>query len=147
MLNEMMWSYSAGESAEDHYVLRKDTLDSISQSLQDVIGKEMFNSEYLNTLENREETIEEARNTLYLKVINEIQNLGLGKWAVHFMSSENDYLLLPTEKGTLKESFKLTIDKLNNYDSLKMLELKQEINNDQSYSEVLRIKDVLKRLL
>jgi len=30
----------------------------------------------------------------------------------------------------LKDDFKLTIEVLNNYDALKMLELKQEINND-----------------
>lgn len=154
MVNEMMWGYSAGAVADDHYVLRKDTLESIEKALRDVIDTEKFSDDYLNTLpknekrekEREEEAIQEAKNTRYLQMLNEIQNLQLGYWRVEFLNSNNDYLLIPIEKGMLKESFNLTVDVLNGYDALKMLELKQAINNDQAYHEILRVKDVLKRI-
>ena len=151
MLNEMQWAYSAGQVADDHYVLRSDRLDSIRQSLIDVVDNEMFSAGYLNSLPTNEKTeeekIQEARNTVYLQVVNEIQNLGLSRWKVEFMNSNNDYILIPSEKGILKETFNLTIDVLNEYDPIKMLELKQVLGDGHAYHEVLRIKDVLKRLL
>jgi len=151
MLNEMQWAYSAGQVADDHYVLRSDRLDSIRQSLIDVVDNEMFSVGYLDSLPANEQTeeskIEEARNTIYLKVINEIQNLGLSRWRVEFMNGENDYLLIPSEKGMLKDSFNLTVDRLNGYDAIKMLELKQALGGGHAYNEILRVKDVLKRLL
>jgi len=153
MMNEMAWAYSAGQTNDDHYVLRKDTLKSIEQSLKNVIDKEMFDSEYLDSLpenkvdENSPEAIQEARNTQYLKVMNEIDNLGLGHWKLEFMNSDNDYLLVPVEKGMLSEKFNLTVDKLKDYDTIKMLELKQKLQHSQAYHEITRVKDVLKRLL
>jgi len=151
MLNEMAWAYSAGAVADDHYVLRSDTLASIEKSLRDVINTEKFNSVYLDSLPKNEaskdEAIKEAKNQIYLKVINEIQSLGLGLWRVEFMNSFNDYLLVPATKGMLKEGFNLTVDVLNTYDMIKMLELKQALNNPQAYHEIQRVKDVLKRLL
>lgn len=153
MLNEMAWAYSAGQTADDHYVLRKDTMDSIEQALKTIVDREMFNQEYLETLptneneETKEEAITEARNTVYLQVINEIGNLRLGHWRVEFMNSDNDYLLIPVEKGMLNEEYKLTVDKLKDFDMLKMLELKQKLNHEQAYHEITRVKDVLKRLL
>jgi len=151
MLNEMQWAYSAGQVADDHYVLRTDRLDSIRQSLMDVVDKEMFSKEYLNSLpaneQSEEEKFLEARNTVYLQVVNEIQNLNLNRWRVEFMDGNNDYILIPSEKGILKESFNLTVDRLNGYDAIKMLELKKVLGDGQAYHEILRVKDVLKRLL
>jgi hypothetical protein len=155
MLNEMAWAYSAGQTADDHYVLRKDTMESIEQALKTIVDREMFNQDYLETLptneeakeEAKEEAITEARNTVYLKVINEIDSLRLGHWKVEFMNSDNDYLLVPVEKGMLSEKFRLTVDKLKDFDTIKMLELKHKLNHAQAYHEITRVKDVLKRLL
>lgn len=135
MLNEMCWGYSAGESADNHYVLRSDTLASIEKSLKDIIGTEKFNKKYLDTLPKNE-----ATNQIQLKVINEITSLNLNHWQIH------NEVLIPNS-GMIQENFILTTDILNNYDTIKMLELKQLLNNEQAYHEIMRVKEVLKRLL
>lgn len=141
MLNEMAWGYSADFGAtENKYITRKDALDTIAQSIAQILDKEMFDSESLKSLPTNE-----AKNNVYMNVLNEIESLGLSKWRVEFMMPENDYLLLPI--GPNLGDYKLTIEKMRDFDALKMLELKQALKDDLAFHEALRIQDVLKRLL
>lgn len=151
MLNEMVWSYSAGQVADDHYVLRKDTLESIEQSLKDIVDTEKFNPNYLNSLSKNEKDndliLQEAKNELYNKVFNEIESLNLYLWKVVFNNSINDYDLIPSDEIINKDELNLTIDVLNNYNAINMIELKNKLNHVQAFHEIERVKDVLKRLL
>lgn len=131
MTNEMNWSYCTSID-NDSYITRKDTLETLSETISNILEKEMFEKNYLETLPLKK--INESNSAIDTIKLREIDTLNLTYWKVDAVNECINF-----------NNHTFNVPELLNINTLKLLEFKNFLNNDQAYHEFNRIIEILKK--